>query len=554
MQTFLLPNGSYRNVSEKDIAAFLQENPDAKQVSSEDYSIAATEYSPIDPNKVKEEQKKLNQEIDKRQEAEYLIKNEKGDIGGTYSRTELESFYPNLKNDAEFQRYINKYSVRQSDNRSKAVIIGDPYASSEQLSEVTVTADAFPEASKEIEKTKEKEKKEADIIFSKDYNPVEILGYDRSGKYRTRTKETASIREEYLKKYNNDLAKAKEAYLDDKNKNRLGTLVENELLTEENDFLKQKAKNIAKTGQAIEKEDIILAYNKINKLNSLFAKSFKETEDIVSKKYTTNLEVKQAKEKLKSQAAIQRAIIDKYKEQEEKTNKLYSELDDEARLLNIAKRDYGKINNLVGKLLASGSKLGAGVLAIPSWITSVKDKAIEEIFGKDSEFPTWAQPLALKGFETFGKSSGVKEFIDDLVKYEQKERSKLARPTDISEGFYGSWVADLVGNQLPQFAVMMLAPEASLGLLATSAAGGKFLDMNEEIAAGKDYTAWQMLLAPSFVGAAEYLTERITLGQTKALRSFFKKNPASLDAAQNYLNQNLNKIVLNIPKEGGSEG
>ena len=554
MQTFLLPSGAYKNVSENNIAAFLQENPGAKQVSADDYSIAATEYAPINQEKVKEETKKLNQEIDKRQEAEYTIKNEKGKIGGTYSRTELESFYPNLKNDTEFQRYINKYAVREADDRSKAVMIGDPYASAEQLEEVEVIGEAFPELSAAKENIKAKEEKEANNLFSTEYNPMEIFAYDRGGNAMTRQKENAIIREEYLKNNGNDLAKAKEAYLNDKNKNRLGSLIEDQLLREENKFIKEKAKTIAKTGEAIEKEDIVLAYNKIDKLNSLLTTSFKETEDIISKKYSTDLEVKQAKEKLKSQAEIQKAIIDKYKAQEEKTNKLYSELNDEARLFDIAKRDYGKINNLVGKSIASLGELTAGVLAVPSWLTSVKDKALKEIFGEDSEIPNWAQPLLLKGLDTFGKSEGIKNFINDLSKYGKTERGKLARPTDISEGYYGSWVADLIGNQLPQFAVMMVAPEASLGLLSSSAAGSKFLDMNEEIVAGKDYSAWQMLTAPAYIGAAEYLTERITLGQTKALRSFLKKNPASLEAAQNYLNQNLGKIALNIPKEGAGEG
>jgi len=560
MQTFLLPNGGYRNVNENDIAAFLQENPGAKQVSFENYSIAATDYAPLDQEKVKEESKKLNEDLNKRQELEYSIKNNKGEVAGTYSRSELESFYPNLKNDAEFQRYINKYAVRQADDRSKAVTIGDPYSQAEQLQEVEVVSEAFPELSVAKEKIKEKEEKEAENLFSKEYNPVEIFAYNKGGGAMTREKDNAPIRKKYLEENGNDLIKAKEAYLADKNKNRLNNLIESQLLIKEDESLKQKAKTIAKTGEAIEKEDIALEFGRLDKLNSLFSTSVTESENIISKKYNTQAEVDEAKSKLKNQAEIQKAILDKYNEEQTKIDKLYSGLQDEAELYDIASKDYGKINNLVGKFIASTAGLTAGTLAIPSWISNVSEGLVKEVFGDSAEIPNWAKPLILKGIKSFGESDGVKTFIDDLKKFEKTERGKLARPTDISEvvkkpiGYFGSWVADLVGNQLPQFAVMLAAPEASLGLLSSSAAGNKFLEMNEEIAAGKEYTPWQMLLAPTFIGAAEYLTEKVTLGQAKAFRNFLKSNPTSLQAAQGYLDQNLKGILANIPKEGAGEG
>ena len=554
MQTFLLPNGGYRNVNENDIAAFLQENPGAKQVSFEDYSIAATDYAPLDQEKVKEESKKLNEDLNKRQELEYSIKNNKGEVAGTYSRSELESFYPNLKNDTEFQRYINKYAVRQADDRSKAVTIGDPYSQAEQLQEVEVVGEAFPELSVAKENIKEKEEKEAENLFSKEYNPVEIFAYNKGGGAMTREKDNAPIRKKYLEENGNDLIKAKEAYLTDKNKNRLNNLIESQLLIKEDEGLKQKAKTIAKTGEAIEKENIALEFGRLDKLNSLFSTSVTESENIISKKYNTQAEVDEAKSKLKNQAEIQKAILDKYNKEQTKIDKLYSGLQDEAELYDIASKDYGKINNLVGKFIASTAGLTAGALAIPSWISNVSESLVKEVFGESAEIPNWAKPLILKGVESFGESNGIKTFIDDLKKFEKTERGKLARPTDISEGYFGSWVADLIGNQLPQFAVMLAAPEASLGLLSSSAAGNKFLEMNEEIAAGKEYTPWQMLLAPTFIGAAEYLTEKVTLGQAKAFRNFLKSNPTSLQAAQGYLDQNLKGILANIPKEGAGEG
>ena len=106
----------------------------------------------------------------------------------------------------------------------------------------------------------------------------------------------------------------------------------------------------------------------------------------------------------------------------------------------------------------------------------------------------------------------------------------------------GNWAVDFTTTQGPQLALMVLAPQVALPMLSASAFGGKMLEMKEEMREGvATYNPFQMYLAAGMTAGAEYLSEKVTLGQLKRLKI---QNIPVKTAKTNFLNS-LKKNVLN---------
>ena len=476
-------------------------------------------------------------------EPKYKIKD-----GGYYSKTELVEQYPELADENAFQRYANKYFEREEDGQAK--VIG-PMAG-EQLEEVVVSKeiDRFKEERKQAE---EADNKEAEELFANDYTSTEMYYPPVAGAKGVEVeKESNKIRKQFLAANENDLSKAKEAYLESKKEGRLANIIEQKLLTSEDEELKQFGETLAKTGQKIEKEDIVLEAFKERKLSKLLSNSTSEVNRIVSQDFQTQEEVDAAKEDLKYQGAVQGAIIKKYNEVHNNINEKLKGLQDEQEILDVVKRDYDPLSIVAANLAAFSAETTSSLIALPQWLTKTRDQVIKEVTGTDREdLPLWAQYLTSTPLEQITNSEGVKAFQEDLKKYAEEQRGSVAKPQSIEDisnaGQFGTFMADLVGNQTGQFALMMVAPQSSLGILSASAAGSKFEQMNAEMAEGKDYSAWQLFAAPTVAGMAEYLTEKITLGQAKTARAALFGSSNAMEAAQLYFKQNWSDLLLKNP-------
>ena len=476
-------------------------------------------------------------------EPKYKIKG-----GGYYSKTELVEEYPELADENAFQRYANKYFEREEDGQAK--VIG-PMAG-EQLEEVVVSKeiDRFKE---EREQAEEVDNREAEELFANDYTSTEMYYPPVAGAKGVEVeKESNKIRKQFLAANENDLSKAKEAYLESKKEGRLANIIEQNLLTSEDEELKQFGETLAKTGQKIEKEDIVLEAFKERKLSKLLSNSTSEVNKIVSQDFQTQEEVDAAKEDLKYQGAVQGAIIKKYNEVHNNINEKLKGLQDEQEILDVVKRDYDPLSIVAANLAAFSAETTSSLIAIPQWLTRTRDQVIKDVTGTDREdLPLWAQYLTSTPLEQITNSEGVKAFQEDLKKSAEEQRGSVAKPQSIEDisnaGQFGTFMADLVGNQTGQFALMMVAPQSSLGILSASAAGSKFEQMNAEMAEGKDYSAWQLFAAPTVAGMAEYLTEKITLGQAKTARAALFGSSNAMEAAQLYFKQNWSDLLLKNP-------
>jgi hypothetical protein len=98
------------------------------------------------------------------------------------------------------------------------------------------------------------------------------------------------------------------------------------------------------------------------------------------------------------------------------------------------------------------------------------------------------------------------------------------------------------------------------GLIYASSAGGKFRNMKHEMNKyGIEYSNLDLYSTAMLTGAAETLSERITLGQMKNMKGVLSGNPATKLGFKNYLKKevwttrNLLYTGKDFLEEGGSE-
>jgi len=123
---------------------------------------------------------------------------------------------------------------------------------------------------------------------------------------------------------------------------------------------------------------------------------------------------------------------------------------------------------------------------------------------------------------------------------------------------FGEYFGGLIANQAPQLALMYATGGASLYVLAGSASGQKFKEMEEARALGADYSLGDMYFAAGFSGLAEYASERVTLGLVNKTKGVFNTNLIYKDgiseAYKKIFNvKNLVAGIKDVNQEGVSE-
>lgn len=284
-----------------------------------------------------------------------------------------------------------------------------------------------------------------------------------------------------------------------------------------------------------EKKAVLEQYdNKINEIDET-------AEKLMSKSYYNETELNQANSYLKTLNKQKQALAKDYKKIYDGILEVAVDYQQNEQILDIVKRTYEPSKVFARKTVASTLDLAAGVLKVPEWLNTQIN----------AEFAEMETPLFIKGTSYLAKQ---------LKKGSTALRESVEKPIDIEDvnsvAELGSWAIDLVANQLPIVATLAAMPTAGLSVLGASAAGNKYADMlDEELYMGKEYNNFQLLMAPAIVGGAEYLSEKITLGQLNSIKKLARKNPSVLESAKDYLNNRFTtlKVVQNVAEESGSE-
>jgi hypothetical protein len=391
-----------------------------------------------------------------------------------------------------------------------------------------------------------------------------------------------NLQQEYLKKAGGDLNAAKQSYIEDQEaglQNKkvqewaeenvsswsdvkkwtlgmlgmgpyAGEVIEEDAATK---VLEEQA-GAARTIKADQKAKIDQVQNAGNQLYTEIESIDKQLEALSTTAPQNEEAFNYRQNKYQDLISKRNALAGEYKDIYDATLTELAKYEDNEKLLDIVKRSY-KMTDQPKAFAAATGELLAGAMDIPEWITvsatsliTGQDPRISRAIARASSMPGMASPSAL----SIGADK-IKEFADEV-------RGSLRKPQEIGDiksiEDFAFWASDLTFNQLPQVGLMLLAPELALPSLAASAAGGKYRSMMDEMGMGAaDYKPWQIFTAPIIVGGAEYLSEKISLGQLKGVRSVFAAKNNVKEAAQKYIQENIvsGKYFKDMAGEGLSE-
>lgn len=253
----------------------------------------------------------------------------------------------------------------------------------------------------------------------------------------------------------------------------------------------------------------------------------------------------------------------------------YESIEDLDQLSNLAQRTYSGLDITVNRFKSRWLQLVSGIADLTQELTptrmienyygielpskkDLQNPESRDIFGRTTydRLPTWARisleaetalDLTASGFAK--KSEEINEFTK-----KRQEFGKIKSAED-----FGEFVLDLFSEQALNTALTASTGGYGLGLISASASGNKFREIRKDIKDGEKISAVQFYSAGLAYGAAEFLTEKVALGQFMLGKNAAKRF-LNLDKTFGvYSNTKMGfakaagRYGINLNKEGGAE-
>jgi len=303
-----------------------------------------------------------------------------------------------------------------------------------------------------------------------------------------------------------------------------------------------------------------------------------EINNLVEKQSNTPEEITQEDvDRYKKLISNQDIIFDSYNKKFNNLSELEGKAKTSAELADLTRRTYNNLDVTGNVLKSTTARMVGGLgtvmnkLSLPEVIkrTTGYDISEEDI----DALPWYMKVLPAVQYQKLVSSDEFKEGVDNFYKISEgidsitRKRQELGEIKTIED--FGEFMLELFTEQSINTAVTLGTGGWGLAAVSASAGGNKLYEMDAEMKADptKKYTAAQYYGAGILFGAAEFITERVSLGQAKgALKYFgFGKNNfkkafnLSPDYSLNYLTkgQRFSKALknwgVNINKEGSAE-
>ena len=311
-------------------------------------------------------------------------------------------------------------------------------------------------------------------------------------------------------------------------------------------------------------KDMLTIQKQMSDINNYFEKTDPKsfTEQSQVDEYNSKAETFN---KLRAKAKQYRATADKMYDRMEPLSEKAGEIDS---YLKAVTRSPNYITAFTGNLANSAIDLAQGIAGAADMIFyHLPAQILEDI-----------DDIQTKGFadasDNVPRSSAVGRLNEKIDNFQEEnitsqirkpvEFSKIESATDAVE-----WGANLLATQAPQLALMTVTGGASLYVMGASSAGNKFYELQNQKDLyyktgglyGSNHNFYTMALNASFSGAAEALSEKITLGsinKTKSILGGLSKETVK-DGYFNYLKknvftwQNTKANAIEFFEEGASE-
>jgi len=201
-------------------------------------------------------------------------------------------------------------------------------------------------------------------------------------------------------------------------------------------------------------------------------------------------------------------------------NGMIEDSGDMAAYIDIVGRNHNNVAQLGGILTNGLIEIGMTVETVKHQLNPrilIADGLKEYYKGDPEEAPEMVKGfLAASDYANIPRDK-IRRGVEGVQDYLTGGLQKRIEWKDLGDGVddtyeWGEYVLGAASDFVPQLALMTVAPQASLYILATSAAGGKYEQLKEENKHGADYSMAEMYFASGLSGVVEFGTERVTLG------------------------------------------
>ena len=241
-------------------------------------------------------------------------------------------------------------------------------------------------------------------------------------------------------------------------------------------------------------------------------------------------------------------------------------------LADMTKRTYNNLDVANNRITGAVVRTMAGLGSVAHELSP--QQLIKRTTGYDVNEEGGYLPMFLAGVAPAG-SDTFKEGVDALyegveeIENATKQRQQLGEIQGIED--FGEFMLDLFSEQAVNTAITVGTGGAGLIAVSAAAGGNKFNDMDLEMEHDPDLkiSALQFYGAGVLYGAAEYVTEKVSLGQAKRGLNYLKfgknnfkkatKGAKSFDVGEGFTLDTFSKrkalldYGINVNKEGGAE-
>ena len=242
--------------------------------------------------------------------------------------------------------------------------------------------------------------------------------------------------------------------------------------------------------------------------------------------------------------AQRNALVDQIIKRNETLNETNEDLLSTQNEIDLFKRNYGKVYNMLSKFGNATEEMSANLI---------------EFGYRFSTLPLLDNVLP-EGTETSIAFDAMMKNIREGI---AAEKETLRRPRDLSNlqsaEDFTEWAMDLVAEQTPNTIVMAsTGGSSSLAVLGASAGGAKFNEMTEEeknSLGAVNYTEAQKYLSAMGAFVFEAGSERISLGQIRQAKRVFQTigRDQLKESASKYLKRQVPEYIQRVTEEGGTE-
>ena len=247
-----------------------------------------------------------------------------------------------------------------------------------------------------------------------------------------------------------------------------------------------------------------------------------------------------------------------------------------AELADLTKRTYNNLDVATNRIASAGTRMIAGLGSVAKELSIseiVKRTTGADIRDEEGNLPVYLRNSKLDFYDKIFGSKEAEKTISNLYSLTKKidegtkERQELGKIKNIED--FGEFMLDLFSEQSVNTAVTIGLGGGGLFAVSAGAGGNKFNEMDLEVANDPKIkiSPAQFYASGILFGAAEYLTEKVSLSQAKGALNYLgfgkKTFGKAFDISGKYSAEVISKSKalqntfkswgVNMAKEGGAE-